>query len=314
MIVDLPGTNTAQISQRIDAMHEERGEAAQSRVLTMLITSDEQHLEPALEVANAASREHPCRVIAVVPRDTAADEVIDENQGFLDAQLRFGADAGAGECIVLYPSGALTRHLDTLVIPLLVPDVPVVAWWPGKAPEQPSTDPLGRIARSRITDVTRSNNPQAAFTALRAHWDERDTDLSWTRLTIWRAMLVSMLDQPPFSTIRSITIDGTEGSLPVDLLASWLALKIQVPVSINRIDDGGLMGVTFHREDGDLSMRRTGVEDEYAVISQPGQMDQHVSLPKRSLEECLSEEMRRLEPDVVYGEVITDGWELVNHD
>lgn len=310
MIVDLPGANTAQISQRIDAMHEERGEAAQGRVLTLLITTTEEQLEKVLDVANAASREHPCRVIAIVPHKGSESD----DEGHLDAQLRFGADAGAGECIVLHPTGALTLHLDTLVIPLLVPDAPVMAWWPGRTPEDPAHDPLGTIARSRITDATHSSNPQAAFTALRAHWNERDTDLSWTRLTIWRALLVSMLDQPPFSAIREVTVQGSYDSLPVDLLASWLALKLQVPVHIDRLEEGGLMGVVFHREDGDLSIRRTGPYDEQAVIEQPGQMDQHLSLPKRSLEECLSEEMRRLEPDTVYGEVLAEGWKLVDHE
>lgn len=307
MIVDLPGTTTAQISQRIDAMHEERGEAAQGRVLTLLIATTDNRLEEALEIANGASREHPCRVIAVVPHE-------DSDEGHLDAQLRFGADAGAGECIVLYPTGALTHHLDTLVIPLLVPDAPVMAWWLGEVPENPSLEPLGAIARSRITDATHSADPAAAFAALRANWNERDTDLSWTRLTIWRALLVSMLDQPPYTAIREVTVQGSHGSLPVDLLASWLALKLKVPVTIDRNAEGGLIGVIFHREDGDLSIRRTGPFDEQAVIEQPGQMDQHLSMPKRSLEECLSEEMRRLEPDVVYGEVLAEGWNLVNHD
>lgn len=307
MIVDLPNASTTQISERIEAMHEERGESAQGRVLTLLIGADDDGLESALDVANEASREHPCRVIAVVPHREVSD-------AGLDAQLRFGADAGAGECIVLRARGGLTRHLDTLVIPLLVPDAPVVAWWPGRAPEDPAHDALGAMARSRVTDATRTANPEAAFTALRANWAPQDTDLSWTRLTNWRALLVSMLDQPPFLPIRSVTVRGSRHSIPVDLLASWLALKLDVPVTIERVDEGGLMGVLFEREDGVLGLERTGPDDEQAVIYQPGQTDQHLSMPKRSLGDCLSEELRRLDPDIVYGEVIRDGWKLVEHE
>ena len=151
MIIEMPNTRTREISQKIDELHEERGESATGRVLTLLISTTEDELEQALELANAASREHPCRVIAISPRrgngarkpvegapkpTEDADAAYDNSN--LDAQVRFGADAGAGEIIVLYPRGGLVHHPDTLVIPLLVPDAPVVAWWPNEAPANPS--------------------------------------------------------------------------------------------------------------------------------------------------------------------------------
>lgn len=65
MIIEMPNTRTREISQKIDELHEERGESATYRVLTLLISTTEDELEQALELANAASREHPCRVIAI---------------------------------------------------------------------------------------------------------------------------------------------------------------------------------------------------------------------------------------------------------
>ena len=65
MIITLQDTETREISAKIDELHEERGEAALGRVLTLLISTNEAELEHDLEVANNASREHPCRVIAV---------------------------------------------------------------------------------------------------------------------------------------------------------------------------------------------------------------------------------------------------------
>ena len=67
MIITLQDTETREISAKIDELHEERGEAAPGRVLTLLISTNEAELEHDLEVANNASREHPCRVIAVAP-------------------------------------------------------------------------------------------------------------------------------------------------------------------------------------------------------------------------------------------------------
>ena len=110
--------------------------------------------------------------------------------------MRFGADAGAGEIIILRPRGGLINHPDTLVIPLLVPDAPVVAWWPTTAvePGQGSDGCDGPQSHHRRVAL---NNPEATIERLRRNWTPEDIDLSWTRLTVWRAMLASMLDQPP---------------------------------------------------------------------------------------------------------------------
>lgn len=218
MIIDMPNTRTREIAHKIEQLHEERGESATGRVLTLLIATEDADLEHALEIANSASREHPCRVIAVVPDTNPADqsgegepnaaEVAadvsasrdnpavdltdgpnDPNDSNLNAQVRFGADAGAGEIIILRPRGGLINHPDTLVIPLLVPDAPVVAWWPTTPPSNPAKDLMGAMARSRITDALHSNNPEATIERLRRNWTPEDIDLSWTRLTIWRAML-----------------------------------------------------------------------------------------------------------------------------
>ena len=314
MITDLPDTTTSAIAHTIHEFHQEHGEVASGRVLTMLISTDAAHLEEALRTANAASREHPCRVIAVQTCDDEQDAADDQDDRLanLDAQVRFGSDAGAGEIIVLKPHHALTSHPDTLVIPLLVPDAPVVAWWPTAAPANPSQDPLGVMARRRITDVMRSQDPQQAFAELRTHYAGQDIDLSWTRLTVWRALLVSMLDQPPHLPIQSVRVRGQSQSLPLDLLGAWIAGQMDAPVHIERSDAmRGVEGVFFDREDGTLSMER--VNGRPATISRPGEATQTVSLPMRTLEDCLSEELRRLNPDEVYAEVISHGWSLVHH-
>ena len=48
-----------------------------------------------------------------------------------------------------------------------------------------------------------------------------------------------------------------------------------------------------------------------AILTQPGQPSHELAFPRRTLRECLAEELRRLDPDVLYGRVITEGWELL---
>ena len=77
------------------------------RVLTLVIAPDsEDVLEDSIEAANFASREHPCRVIAVLPGDREAADPR------LDAEIRVGADAGAGEVVVLRLAGELADHAE----------------------------------------------------------------------------------------------------------------------------------------------------------------------------------------------------------
>ena len=323
MIIDLPNTRTREISAKIDELHEERGESATGRVLTLLIRTDDAELENSLEVANAASREHPCRVIAIVPNTHASivsgeGEATSEsenaaNESNLDAQVRFGADAGAGEVIVLRPRNGLVDHLDTLVIPLLVPDAPVVAWWPTNPPSNPSKDLLGAMASSRITDAMRSSNPEATIERLRRNWSAQDVDLSWTRLTVWRAMLASMVDQPPHIPIVHARVTAPNDFLPADLLRAWLRLKLNVPVDFE-VDENAaaVTGVYLTRQDGGvLSLERP--HEDQSIISVPGQTPQPISVPVRTLEDCLTEELRRMDPDEVYADVINKGWDLIWH-
>lgn len=325
MIIEMPNTRTREISQKIDELHEERGESATGRVLTLLISTTEDELEQALELANAASREHPCRVIAISPRrgngarkpvegapKPAEDADAAYDNSNLDAQVRFGADAGAGEIIILRPRGGLINHPDTLVIPLLVPDAPVVAWWPTTPPSNPAKDLMGAMARSRITDALHSNNPEATIERLRRNWTPEDIDLSWTRLTVWRAMLASMLDQPPHLPITAVKVTGKADFLPLEMLCAWLRLKLGVPVETEFVPDAqAVTGVYLTREDGVISLERP--HEDQALISLPGQTPQEVSVPMRTIEDCLTEELRRIDPDEIYAEVINEGWDLIRH-
>ncbi|WP_223860569.1 OpcA/G6PD domain-containing protein, partial [Pseudarthrobacter sulfonivorans] len=58
------------------------------------------------------------------------------------------------------------------------------------------------------------------------------------------------------------------------------------------------------RRGGDVQLHRPGLS--IAELTQPGQPAQRISLPRRSLKDCLAEELRRLDPDEVFGETITN--------
>lgn len=308
MIVDLPATTVSNISKALVKIREEGGAVALGRVLTLIIATHLGQEEEAIEAANDASREHPMRVIVVSTEEDRSD-----GDPRLDAQIRVGGDAGASEVIVLRAYGETASDEEGLVTGLLLPDAPVVVWWPGLAPEKASASPLGRIATRRITDASTQPNPQEFLFHLGETYAPGDTDFAWTRLTLWRAQLAAVLDQPPFEPITAVEVAGAADSPSTLLLAAWLRLQLQVPVQYDlasrAIGSGGIHGVKMERDTGVIELARE--IPNVARLSQPGQPTHDLSLPRRNLRDCLAEELRRLDPDDLYGEVITKGLALL---
>lgn len=302
MIIDLHETTVATIAKELVAVREEGGAVALGRVLTLIIKSDRRANEEAIEAANDASREHPMRVIVLVTHPDDASR--------LDAQIRVGGDAGASEVIILRAHGEAAGNAESLVTGLLLPDAPVVVWWPDRAPEAPALSPLGRIAQRRITDSSRADNARSGLQQLDDTYRPGDTDLAWTRLTRWREHLAAVLDQPPYEPVTAVQVHGASSSPSTALLAAWLGIALEAPVSWQfeqSADWGhGIRSVRLSRDSGDIVLERR--TESHAVLTQPGQPDHDLLLPRRSLRECIAEELRRLDEDRLYGRVITEGW------
>jgi glucose-6-phosphate dehydrogenase assembly protein OpcA len=299
LIIDMPSTTSHKIAKRMVDLRESYGAIALGRVLTLVIVVEETSAEPAIESANHASHEHPCRIL-VVAQESGRGAVT------LDAQIRIGGDAGASEVIVLRTFGELTNHPESVVLPLLLPDAPVVAWWPGAGPKIPADDPVGRLASRRITDAAAEKRPGTALAARAKSYRPGDTDLAWSRVTGWRALLAAALDQPPFERVTAARVTGASDSPSADLLAGWLALTLRIPVNRAKMSGvDGVVNVRLDRTSGPLELDRPG--DDNATLSVPGRHERRVALPKRLDRDCLAEELRRLDPDEVYHAVITEG-------
>ncbi|UQX12445.1 glucose-6-phosphate dehydrogenase assembly protein OpcA [Candidatus Mycobacterium methanotrophicum] len=296
MIVDLPDTTTTNIAKKIVALREQSGVIALSRVLTLVVVTRSGLEEEAIEAANEASREHPCRIIVLTDGGASAPNR-------LGAQIRVGGDAGASEVIILRRYGELAAESESLVAGLLLPDAPTVAWWPRGAPNNASETSIGRIAHRRITDSANEGEPQVALENIRNTYKAGDTDLAWTRLTNWRIQLAAALDHVDASPVTAVTVEGASDSASTLLLAAWLKLSLKAPVTVVAERAGtGIHSVRLCRDTGDVLLSRP--DRSVAELTQPGQPTQRISLPRRTLKDCLAEELRRLDPDGVFGETV----------
>lgn len=300
MIITLKGTNTSEIGAKLVDLREEGGAVALGRVLTLVIVASGDDIEPAVEAANIASREHPCRVIVVDPGDG-------RKSAGLDAEIRIGGDAGASEVIMLRPTGPARREVDTLVIPLLLPDAPIVLWWPHDPPEDMAADPLGKMAQRRISDVDACTRPIESLRGLAKTYTPGDTDLSWARVTLWRGLVAAALDEPPYETVRSVQVLGNGSRPSTYLFAAWLAAALKVEVTIkHEAGASAITGITLDRRSGPITMRRPE-GSAVVTLEQPGQPQLQIAMAMRPLADCLMEDLRRLDPDEIYELALVKG-------
>lgn len=301
MIVDLPATSTNAVSRQLIELREEVGAMALSRVLTLIVVTDEAGDEEAIATAMKASRQHPCRIIVLVSANK-------RGRARLDAQIRLGGDAGASEVVVLRMFGPLIEHGRSVLTPLLLADSPILTWWPGDAPKDPGADPVGAMAQRRITDASRiPGTPKAVLGRLADSYTHGDSDLGWARVTLWRALLAAALDQAPYESVTSATVVAAPDSPSGDLLAGWLAYRLRCPVTLSRSRSRtGVISVRLERASGAIDLVRPK-DGDTATLAQPGQPDRMIALPHRSDAECLADELRRLDPDEVYEDALLRG-------
>src|SRR3712207_592220 len=181
-------TTGSAVVKELAAQRRTGGAVLSGVALTLVVVADESRVSDAEEAATHAAESHPCRILVVVRRQ------VDAPAPRLDAEVLIGGRLGPGEAVVMRMYGRLGLHAESVVLPLLAADAPVVTWWHEQPPARIATDALGVIANRRVTDAAMAEDPVEAL-RVRAHdYAPGDTDLAWTRSTPWRATLASTLD------------------------------------------------------------------------------------------------------------------------
>ncbi|MGH3327702.1 MAG: glucose-6-phosphate dehydrogenase assembly protein OpcA [Streptomycetales bacterium] len=294
MIIDLDDTSSARINAALVDIRRSTGCPALGMVLTLVIAAGDGDHRHAVRAAAEAAREHPCRIIAVTASPAGPT-------GRLDAEIRITGETGPGEALLLRLYGPLAEHADSAVLPLLLPDTPVVTWWPDRGPEVPYGDPLGRLAQRRITDAARASRPLEEIGWRARGYHPGDTDLAWTRLTPWRSLLAAALDQHRVR-VTGGAVEAEPDNPSAELLALWLRDRLEVGVTRADSAGPGITAVRLGTEDGDIAVTRP--DGRVALLTMPGRVDRLVALKRRPEAEAVAEELRWLDPDDIYASAL----------
>jgi glucose-6-phosphate dehydrogenase assembly protein OpcA len=289
-MIELTDTSASEIAAEFVRARTRAGSPAMGMVMTLIIEVDEDEAEAAMEVARRATHEHPARVLGVISGAARGSSVV-------NAQVGTGA-GWTGETALIRLRGEVVRHAESVVLPLLLPDSPVAIWWPTDPPDDPARDPLGALARRRITDAAAATrNRTKAITTQCAAYAPGNTDLAWTRITPWRALLAAALDQHHLKVSRA-AVAAERVSPSADLLAAWLTDRLRIPVDRSSSAGPGITEVSLETKEGPIRIDRP--DGKLAVFSSPGRPDRPIALKRRSLPALLAEELRRLDEDEVY--------------
>ena len=289
-MIELTDTTSSKIAAEFIRSRTRAGSPAMGMVMTLIIVAPEDDATEALVAAKRASREHPSRVLGVILGDA-------RGTGHVNAQVGSG-DGWGGEIAVIRLKGEVVKHAESVVLPLLLPDSPVAIWWPTTAPADPAADPLGNLAQRRITDS--AGVPRGKSTAMLRQcqaYAPGNTDLSWTRLTPWRALLAAALDQHPLK-VTGAKVTAERISPSADLLVAWLCDRLKVKVKRGNSAGPGITEVTMDTREGPIRISRA--DGRLATFTSPHRPDRPVALKRREIPALLAEELRRLDEDDAY--------------
>ena len=300
MATTLWDTTGGDIIQALLAERRTAGALASGLALTLVVIVDEKQVREAENAATIAAAAHPCRVLIAVRHSIDAEVR-------LDAEVQVGGRLGATEAVVMRMHGRLALHAESVVLPLLAPDAPVVTWWHGDQPTEIATDALGVLANRRITDCALAPDPMAALKLRAKEFIPGDTDLAWARATPWRSLLASALDGNE-EKVTGATVGAQEGNPSAALLAGWLTRRLGVKTKLESSPGPGITLAELHTQGADRKKHTIRIERPTggtATLTRGDEEPRQLPLDRRGLGDLLAEELRRMDTDLVYAEALS---------
>ena len=292
---------------------DERLPPTRTAVLNIVVVgNDRDEVDRAVSAVFELGGRHPARTLVVLEREDGGGR---PGGGSISADVRIMGGEAEGHGVwfehieLTVARSPVATHLDSLVEPFALPDLPVVAWYVDAVPAV--DDRLLRSADVVLVDA-RSLGDVACFEALAAVMRARPVlDLSWVRLRPWRELLAGLFEGPQFRPfvqgVRTAEVRGKPG--PRALLAGWVADRLELPSSALLVEEDEHASITLHAEEPGSG--RTGVfsvarpSDDRVVVARASvsggpSSEAVLPLPPASPSWGLTEALSRLGHDPLY--------------
>jgi glucose-6-phosphate dehydrogenase assembly protein OpcA len=206
-------------------------------VMTHLAWAPPKWQHAAEETLAGMAERHPSRTLLLIPHPEQADG--------LDAVVSvrcfpIGDRAICGEVVELTLRGSRASAPASIVLPLLISDLPVFCRWRGQPPFGATEfEQLVGIADRLVVDSTEWDDLPSAYGQLAELFDRiAVSDIAWERTERWRSLLASLW--PGIRDVKTIRVHGTraQGYLLDGWLRSRLGHDVQVEIDEHELLEG----------------------------------------------------------------------------
>jgi len=245
-----PGDIEAALRAMLKERHSENASYVPARTLNLVCVVDKQWSGEIANRLRHVGRAHAARTIvcAVEPRRNAIDAVATIAS---DVHPKAGEFALLRETVIVDVGEQHLAHIDTIVDPLVVTDLPTVVWAPHGHTE--AVEALLSLAQVVLLDsVDEPDMRDAVNRAMMLLRDAYVVDLAWLRSTPWRERVAATFDpphlRPDLRTISAVTVrHHPESAVAGVLLMGWLASRLDWQLSPLIARDGTLVGSAHAR-------------------------------------------------------------------
>jgi glucose-6-phosphate dehydrogenase assembly protein OpcA len=224
-----PGAIEAALRDLLEVRDAESRAHAPARVVNLVAVVDREWKGEILNRLERVGRYHPSRTVLCA---------FEEERTTLDAWATMACDvppdpgsiAACQERVEVELGPRHLARLDSIVDPLIVPDLTTVVWSPHGHPQ--AIDALRGIADVVLLDSGEEPDPRAAMArALDLGEQAYVVDLAWLRSTPWRERVAATFDPPAWRPmlreIGSVTVrHGPESAASGLLLLGWLSARL----------------------------------------------------------------------------------------
>ena len=299
--------------------HEQRA-AVRTSVLTLVtVVRSEAEADGARQIIHDLGVRHPSRTLIIIALDDEPDAPNSTDAAVWVHAIEREGRAVCFEEVVLRVRGKVRHHLDSVVEPFTLPDVPMVVWLPAGLPSP--GDPLMRAANRVVVDSRAVAEAGGDVLARSATLAKRlpVADLSWMRLEQWRSMLAGLFQGTYYRSflqaVDRVEVYGNFG--PRYLLGGWLLKRLQLPPARVELQPADHVSVIIHAvsggQQGVFKVTRHGADREIQScvnIEDGPQVEQTVRMRHQWPSLALASALTRVGHDEIYEEALAGVREL----
>jgi hypothetical protein len=183
---------------------------------------------------------HPARTIFLIP-DPDGEPGIRARAELKDFELQGLSREVLSEVIELRLGGAATRHPASVVLPLLVSDLPVFCRWRGEPGwTSPELAEIAGVADRLVVDSSEWRDPVGGYEPLAGLFGRvAVSDIAFSRTLPWRRRLAELW--PQIGSVERIRVEGPRAD--AELVAGWLRSRLQREVVLTRRDAAAVTAI-----------------------------------------------------------------------